>query len=429
MSCSDDDKKNNLFCPLAWSHSFVNQNGAYQVCCTSEEYDNNIRDENGKVMMIDQGVSQEAVMNSKYMKDLRLKLLAGEWPKICGRCKVTEDLGGASRRNVENMHYEGRIDDLISSTKSDGTIPLKVTSADYRLGNICNLQCRMCNPRSTKLWINDWNLLKDNREAFSQEQLDSYKKYDWVDSPQLLAEFEAKAADLEHIHFAGGEPLLVPQMSRLLQKCVDSGNAKNITLTYNTNLTILPEKVLQLWKNFKAIKILASVDAVGSLNDYIRHPSVWEKIDQNLRFIDENHETYKITECMISTTVQALNVLELPKLYQYLDQFKFIVKAPNLVNLHVPFYMQTTVLPLGLKMLAESGIKSAQKTVRSKLPSHYQYLADNVDSVINFMLSQNGYALGNFQQMIRFQRSFDELKNLSLAEHCPEIHAVSNSMK
>lgn len=420
MSCSGTDKKN-LFCPLVWTHAFVNQNGAFQVCCTSEEFDNNIRNDQGEVMFIQNGLSADEVMNSKFMRDLRLKLLNGEWPELCRRCEVTETLGGSSRRIVELNNYAGKTEEMIASTAADGSTSTKVTSVDYRLGNVCNLQCRMCNPRSTKLWIRDWNNLKEGNEIFSDETMESYTKYDWVDSQSLVDDFERKAPNLEHIHFAGGEPLIVPQMSKILRKCVESGNAGNITLTYNTNLTVLPESVLSLWKHFKQIKILASVDAYGALNDYIRPPSRWEIIDRNLRFIEEHHETYRITECLISTTVQALNILSLPELYHYLGQFKFIVRVPNLINLHFPYYMQTSVLPVQLKKLARVQLEQLQQNLRGTVPDHYNYLIDNIQPVIQMMFSHDGASKGHFEKMLRFQNGFDELKKLRLEDHCPEI--------
>lgn len=429
MPCSDSDKKKNLFCPLAWNHAFVNQNGAFQVCCTSEEFDNNIRNEEGKVMSINDGLSPHEVMNSSYMKKLRLKLLNGEWPEICRRCEVTEKMGGSSRRIIELGHYAAQTESMIASTTDDGSTSAKITSADYRLGNVCNLQCRMCNPRSTKLWIKDWNKIKEDEEHFSDEVLQSYTTYDWIDSQALVDDFERKAPNLEHIHFAGGEPLIVPQMAKILRKCIESGNAGNITLTYNTNLTVLPESVLALWKNFKQIKILASVDAAGPLNDYIRPPSKWEVIDRNLRFIEEHHEEYRISECLISTTVQALNILALPALYKYLSQFTFIVKAPNLINLHVPYYMQTNVLPKMLKKMAHLELEIIQRDLRGELPEHYRYLVDNIKPIVQMMMSQDGESRGFFEKMIRFQNSFDEIKKLRLKDYCPEIAIFSSKQK
>lgn len=429
MSCSDDSEKKNLFCPLAWNHAFVNQNGAFQVCCTSEETDNNIRNDRGEVMMITDGLTTEEVKNSTFMKNLRLKLLKGEWPELCRRCEVTEKMGGASRRIIELDHYSKVVDEMVAGTAEDGTSSWQITSADYRLGNVCNLQCRMCNPRSTKLWIRDWNKLKEDNEKFSEKALQSYAKYEWVDSQSLIEDFERKAPHLEQIHFAGGEPLIVPQMAKILRRCIDSGNAGNIMLTYNTNLTILPESVLDLWKHFKEVRILASVDAAGPLNDYIRPPSKWEVIDRNLRFIEAHHKEYRITECLISTTVQALNILALPALYEYLAQFDFIVKAPNLINLHVPYYMQTNVLPIQLKIIAQMELENIQHQYSKMLPEHYQYLIGNIRPIIHMMMSQDNHSQGYFDKMLRFQNGFDEIRKLRLEEYCPEISKFETIQK
>ena len=35
---SDKPSEKSPFCILPWIHSFVNSNGNYQVCCTSEEH-------------------------------------------------------------------------------------------------------------------------------------------------------------------------------------------------------------------------------------------------------------------------------------------------------------------------------------------------------------------------------------------------------
>lgn len=421
MTFKLDDKNKKTICPLAWNHSFVNQDGSFQVCCSSEEFDNHIRDEDGKPIFITSGKTTDEVMNTEFMKKLRLDMLAGKTPELCKRCSWTEASKGVSRRNVELSTYTDRIEGMLETTAADGTIPSLVTTADYRLGNLCNLQCRMCNPRSTKLWIKDWNGMKPKGEQFSDEVMESYKSYDWIDSENLVKDFTMKAPKLEQIHFAGGEPLLVPQMSKILEKCIESGNAKNIVLTYNTNLTMLPKRVLELWKEFKGVKLLASIDAVGERNFYIRHPANWEQIDKNLRFIEAHHEEYKIQECMLSTTVQALNIVHLPEIYAYLSQFKFIVKAPNLINLYFPGYLQTTVLPKQLKVMAAHNLLEIQTNLQDKIEPHYRYLLDNINSTINFMMGYDGFTTKQFEQFMDFQFKFDEKKNLKIGDFCPEL--------
>ncbi len=417
-----NEKNSKTICPLAWNHSFVNQDGSYQLCCTSEEFDNHLRDINGNILKIEDGKSPIEVLNSETLKSIRLQMLDGKWPDACRRCLISEKSGGVSRREIEFKAYNDKIDSFLNSTNDDGSVnKVDITSLDYRLGNLCNLQCRMCNPRSTKLWIGEWNELKPIEEQFSPEVMDSYTKYNWIDSEFLIQDFEHKAQNLEHIHFAGGEPLLVPQMAKILQKCIDSGNAKNIVVTYNTNLTILPKKILELWKQFKGIKILASIDGIGELNHYIRYPANWENIEKNLKFIEENHKEYNIWECMLSTTVQILNIHRLDEIYDYLTQFKFIVPVPNLVMLYMPHYFQPCNLPPELKLIATKKLILIKMEKINTVPEHYKYLVENIDSILKVMNSYDGYSNNGFEQFKKFQSQFDERKKLALLKSNPEF--------
>ncbi len=411
--------KNSVYCPLAWIHSFVNQNGNFQVCCTSEEFENNIRDENNNVININDNFSSEKIMNTDFMKKIRLEMLNGEWPELCKRCKITEDLGGISRRNVEIENYKNENKKIIEETGLDGSSNSPILSADYRLGNLCNLQCRMCNPRSTKLWIKEWNEVKRPPERFPEDVMKSYNEYHWIDSENLIDDFVQKAPTLTHIHFAGGEPLIVPQMKKVLEACIESGNSKNITITYNTNLTVLPKSVINLWKHFKGIKILASIDAVGDLNNYIRFPSDWNKIDENLKLIDQNHEEYNIQECMVSATVQILNILHLDELYKYLSQFNFIVPVPNLINLFMPHYFQTRNLPKNLKVISKIKLNHIKTKYEAQIPDHYKYLTDNISQIINFLVQDQ--IPDGIESFIEFQKKFDSNKNLDITKVLPEF--------
>lgn len=421
MAFKKEKKLSKAYCPLAWTHSFINQDGSFQVCCTSEEFDNYIRDDEGKRLYIQDGHNPQDVMNSNFMKKLRLDMLEGKWPELCTRCLTTEKMGGHSRRIIEIDNYKEKNHYFLSKTQRNGSIDVPIHSADYRLGNLCNLQCRMCNPRSTQMWIKEWNDIKTEREKFSDEVMESYKHYDWINSYNLVRDFEAKAMNLEHIHFAGGEPLIAPQMEKILKICIEKGNAKNITITYNTNMTVLPPKILELWRSFKAIKILASIDAVGDLNNYIRYPANWEKIDKNLSFIDEHHEEYNIQECMLSTTVQVLNVLRLGELYSYLEKFNFIVPVPNLINLYMPDYFRTTMLPKPLKFMAALKLKSIKSKFEQRVPHHYKYLTDNIPQIITYMMGEDGFNSERKSEFVNFQNKFDEKRNLEILKILPEL--------
>lgn len=418
---TDKSKERDSFCILPWIHSFVNSNGNYQVCCTSEEHHLAITDEDGKNFNIKNRPSQEEVMNSKFMKDIRKDMLEGRWNKVCTRCLISELSDGVSRREIENKDYADIIEEAKASTASDGTISeVKYRSIDYRLGNLCNLQCRMCGPHSSSAWLKDWNIVKPDDEKMDERRRIELENYDWIEKDYLFEEFQEKLKYCDHLHFAGGEPLITPQMSRMLKYCIDNDYAQNIELTYNTNLTKLPENVLELWKHFKAVKLLCSVDGFGKVNEYVRHPTKWDVIDRNLTYLDQNAEKYHIEEILLSTTVQIYNILDLPNLYEYLKKFKVVIPAMNLVNLHIPNYLQSSVLPAHAKKVATERLEEYYPILKRDLPEHYKYLADNIHQAINFMnQSESSHRLPIF---MRINGSMDGIKGVTLQEQIPELY-------
>lgn len=418
------DQFGKAFCVLPWLHSFVNIGGEYQVCCTSEEFHKGILDNSGKYFNIQNKPSIEEVMNSDFMKKVRLDMLDGKMPKLCTRCIITESMDGISRRILDNGKFAHLIEGLIDSTKPDGTIPVNVVCADYRLGNICNLQCRMCNPRSTVMWIKDWNSVKGSREILTQNSMDEYKGYNWIDEDYLLEEFDKKIQGINLLHFAGGEPLIAPRMAEMLQICIDRGVADKIAITYNTNITKLPEKVLELWKHFKEVRILCSVDGYGKVNDYVRMPSKWDVIDKNLKFLDNNAKDLKLSDIFLSTTVQAYNILNLNDLFDYLNGFKHINKVPNLVDLYSPDYLMTQVLPANIKKEATKRMTALIPGLDKKLPPGKEYLIENIHQVIKFMNNKDLHPI-LWKEFVDFNRKIDEKRGMSLQECIPELYEAT----
>lgn len=418
------DQFGKAFCVLPWLHSFVNIGGEYQVCCTSEEFHRGILNTEGKVFNIKDKPTIEEVMNSDFMNKLRLEMLEGKWPELCSRCVVTENMGGTSRRHLENEKYADLAQDLKAFTSQDGRIPIDIKSADYRLGNICNLECRMCGPRSSVMWLKDWNEVKDPHERIDEALTKEYSEYDWINDDHLIQEFESKVTKIDTLHFAGGEPLIAPKMREILQICVDKGVASKILLTYNTNITRLPEKVLELWKHFKEVRLLCSVDGFGKVNDYIRMPVMWEIIDKNLRYLDQHAEELKLSEILLSCTVQAYNVLNLNDLYEYLGTFKNVLAAPNLINLFGPDYLRTQVLPLPIKKEAIRRLQPLKKELQGRLPSHKHYLIQNIDQIINFMLNKD-LSSHLWKDFVAYNQRIDAKKGMNLGDYIPELHSAT----
>lgn len=421
--------KNNKFCPLPWIHSYIGNSGHFQVCCINDEHDvHNKHDHTGEDIHISDGLPHKEVMNTKYMKEFRLKLLRGEFPAECSRCQLTEELGGTSRRMTEIDQYHHLIDDLIKNTKEDGAINEPIRHVDYRLGNTCNLQCRMCGPNASSKWIKDYEQLPDHLYNYSSRaRLDEFRNLKWQNESILLDEFIEKSGKVERLHFAGGEAFFIKGMEEILQKCIESGEAENIILSYNTNLTILPKSLLEKWKKFKEIKLLVSIDGVGTLNDYIRHPSKWSDIDRNLKYLDEQHEKYNISEIMLSTTVQMNNILHLEEIFHYLEQFNFVVPIPNLIMLRLPQYFSLLALPKKLRFMATLKLESLKQKYTKQTSKGYEYLLDNLDTVIKQLgAPPEGHLQKKlFTNFIEFNEIYDTTKQLNLFDINPEFRITN----
>ena len=74
-------------------------------------------------------------------------------------------------------------------------------------------------------------------------------------------------------YFTGGEPFMIEEHFELLRRTVEAGHADHISLHYNTNGTIRPpQKIFDLWKEFKSCEVMFSIDGTFKKFEYMRHP-------------------------------------------------------------------------------------------------------------------------------------------------------------
>jgi len=109
---------------------------------------------------------------------------------------------------------------------------------------------------------------------------------------------------------AGGEPMMIERHYEFLKKCIGSGHAGNITIEYNTNMTSLPPRVLEMWNHFKQIRVGCSIDGMGEVLEYQRWPVKWKQAHKNLDKIDQLPDN--IT-ALVAFTVTAYNIFHLPE--------------------------------------------------------------------------------------------------------------------
>jgi len=397
--------KSNTFCILPWMHVATNSSGNYRVCCNSTPGQNFITDENGAPYKIYKN-SPDEIWNTKVYKDLRKDLLTGKKPKMCVRCWREEATGIKSAREGFNESYREHIEEAIANTKEDGSAPVKGVYVDLRLGNLCNLKCRMCNPWASNQWVEEWNTKTSyDGSTIDQQERDRLTHMNWPTNEKTWENLMPIIDTVEEIYLTGGEPTLALEQYKLFDRCIELDKAKDIILKYNTNLTNIPPKMIDYWKHFKKIKINASIDGYDQLNRYIRYPTNWKSVNKNLSAFAEMEKQGKM-RVQVHSTVQIYNVLDLNELFDYTMQFGYF---PYLNILDHPDYLNVRVLPQNLK---EEAAKRLQPWIKQ----------DKVEGLINYMMAEDWTK--HTDKFVEYTTEIDKSRNQSLQKVAPSLKEV-----
>lgn len=301
-TCSADSP-NKTFCMAPWTHTYISPQGERRMCCASREkhqfqrqyIDASNDDSYGETTQSKTDPDQfrpqslEEYWNGPYMRDIRLRLMAGERIPQCDVCNDDILSLSAYRRWFTGYLFKHKIDEAFSSTDDTGRTSMPVVSFDYRFSNLCNFKCRMCG----ELLSSSWEAEKKKHGLWSPEDQpfmipEVREKMDAFQIDVVEPEFRS-AVDrgiVEEIYWVGGEPLMYEIHWETLERMVENGSAKNCYLRYNTNLsriTYRNHRLFDYLPEFKDWMICASIDGVGKIVEHIRSGIVWEEWLENFK--------------------------------------------------------------------------------------------------------------------------------------------------
>ena len=433
-------KGEKTFCPIPWIFQAVRSNGDIRVCCQANVTKNRgvVRKEDGTAYNAGTDDLSEA-RNARLMKDIRKNMLSSKWSSECGRCMQEEEAGLTSRRQYERVQWKFGIVDALKNTDKDGSININNSPTRYydlRFGNFCNLKCRMCGPSDSNAWFEDWikltgkNTFNDTSGEITIEEVNGKlcaADFDWPNSEMFWTQLERNIQHMEHVYFAGGEPMLIERHYEFLQKCIDSGYAENIMLEYNTNGTTLPPRVLKLWTQFKEVRLGVSVDGMGAVLEYQRYPVKWNKVLKNLNTIDKLPNNIK---AWIAFTVTAYNVEHMIDFMKWKIQESGWTKINNssikpFITYHVahnPPHLNIRVLPEKYKNnVTQQFDNFIQWCEDEQLDKKYVIAAKGIrNGVCNYMNNDNYYS-DHWQDFIKYTNNLDKIRNEDIKNIVPAL--------
>ena len=267
-------------CMAPWTHTYLSPQTERRMCCASREdaqsFEQYIDTKAGSGEYTP--ITLDEHWNSEHMKSVRQRMMAGETLSECDVCN-SKLLNTDVYRSYFNRLFDHKYNSIWDTTDDTGYTTMKPVSWDYRFSNLCNFKCRMCGDMLSSAWESEqrqhnminWHDPKNNwMKPEVREEIKNFQ------SSQIEKEFSdaVESHQVEEVYWVGGEPLMYDQHWRYMKRIVDLGDGKNVYARYNTNLSRVNYRGINLYSDIlsrlRDWQICASLDGTGQIGEYIR---------------------------------------------------------------------------------------------------------------------------------------------------------------
>lgn len=330
--------------------------------------------------------------NKKY-KEIRDKMINGiRVPEHCSNCYRLEDKNILSPRQEETVEWANRL----NLTSLDDLEKIKhPTYYEIRPSNICNLQCRMCGPNGSHLIGKEYKKLN----LISEFPATNGSDFSMVDF-----------TNLKKLYVAGGEPTAMPEFYEFLDNCIEQKQT-SFEFLINTNATKLSDRFKKQLKYFSDLQFIVSLDGTRLLNHYIRWPSEWDKIVENMHYLRTNNHAIST-----NTTVSIYNVTGLYNLLEFFDK-----EFPGMI-VHVQSCSSNG------DMLSPFNFPDTKLALERLLPiqnlncyKNNRLLKSYIDGIIAYYHAGPDVDLDKIKLFFEFNDKLDWSRNIRLEDYIPEL--------
>ena len=374
-------QQNKSFCIFPFIELLAD-NGNTTVCCRSET----------AIMPLSELENFHTDLN--YLK-IRNNMLNGiKMPEHCSACYDLESKNIRSARIQETIVWSNRlglhgIDDLSKIQE-----PLYY---EVRPSNICNLQCRTCEPKNSHLIAEEYNRIGITK--FKQQQ---YSNFDFVNLDTV-----------KKLYIAGGEPTAMTDFYTFLDKCIQN-QTTDFEIVINTNGTKVNSRFQKQLEHFENFQFIFSIDGFENLNHYIRWPSNWNTIIDNCRYLVQQKHFVSF-----NVTVSIYNIWALDKLFMFLEK-----EFPACL-IHCNFAGTEDDVYSALNFPNPDMVLSSLKAITKMKSYHNDLLVRSfVDAFITHYDKNFKLDLKKLKAFFEFNDKLDQSRNIKLADYIPELEAA-----
>jgi len=369
------------FCIAPWVHTCIRSNGTLTPCCVWKQPSNHYFTE------------FDSWKNSDDLKSLRQNLYQGVADKGCSECWADEKIGKRSLRKIYNTEFSKYFD--FKTLKNDWTIDDSIATIDFKLGNLCNLKCVMCNGDSSSQLMTEFSQHQEKFQNLNFVKKPSVnQKFDWPTDPEFEKFLSLLIQNVRWIKFTGGEPTMIPYVIDLLKKIP---YPDLVTVSLTTNATKFDQSLLTTLKKFKEIWITASLEGIEHHNDQIRYLSDWNQVQSTVK------ELSKLSNCYfsISHVLQCFSVQTLIPLLKWAEGIEVRVA---LIMLTTPRYLSLSGVNTDLISKFSDALKELHLDINQPV----------IEEVLNF-LQQHHYDPTLEQQREQYLSMVDQIRGTELS--------------
>lgn len=383
--------KESLYCGVIYKELYINHTGRFRNCCIQTQgY--------GEKGFLKRQNPNKWFANQDDLNLVREDLQSGSRNPSCSKCWNLEDKGHNSYRMNWNR-----------STYYAASTTTEIEIIDFRLGNQCNLQCRICNPMWSDQLGKSYKLAKDKGILNSVNQ--SFTEGTIKPSSEVMEDligFCLRTPSLKEIKFAGGEPFVMPEVEYFLNRMIQEGR-NNLTVSFLTNTTTAKESTIELLKQFKKVIMQCSIDGIGEDIEFQRFPCKWSVIERNFRkFVDCGFEV-SLTPCW-----SQLNALGVVDFLNWASEFDNVHVAYNEVS--TPTYLDFKLIPLKYRTDVLNSLNTCKFPKR--MHKDYYKIFDILKTEGRTITNEEKTALNdaveiwNFNNNVKYQEQYPWAKDL-----------------
>jgi MoaA/NifB/PqqE/SkfB family radical SAM enzyme len=374
--------KSKTFCSHLALSATVYPGGNWVPCCKANGAD--LHNENLEKL------NYNEYTNSNSFKKVKDEIIEGRTDGYCRSCFVSEQNNDVSDRvsNNENWlrHLEktNEYEDFLK--RAEEYYDNKQNTAPWHwflfIDNNCQARCVMCDATFSSAIEKEYEKLNLPINFMSKNKSNNLGK-NTINFEKIIDRIKDNIEDVKIIQLLGGEPTLQTGYIKLFNWLIETGHSKNITVKINTNGINLPQTWLDFSKHFKFWQWTFSVDAVGDLNEWLRYPTNWERLCENIEKA-RNTDAY----VMINTTVHALNIHYLPELYQWLKD----KNLPKLCYHYVNEPKEISVFVL---------TNEQRKQLKKKYSMFSQFMEDHGERILTHVMNLKQMENTELQEFIK----------------------------